>query len=91
MADVILTFKIMPESPESDLKAIETKATEMISAFGGEVGKTNIEPVAFGLSALFLFFVMDENKGSTEDLEKQIEEMESVSSVEVTDVRRTIG
>jgi len=36
-------------------------------------------------------FVMDEAKGSTDDLEKKISEIDGVNSVEVVDVRRTIG
>jgi elongation factor 1-beta len=91
MADVILTFKIMPESPEIDLKVIEEKATKMIAEFGGEVGKVQHSPVGFGLVALNLIFVMDEEKGSTESLEEQITALDEVMSCEVTDVRRAIG
>ena len=91
MADVIITLKIMPLSPEVDLTPIEGKAKEVISAFGGEVGKVIIEPIAFGLKALNLLFVMDESKGSTEELEAQISQIEGVNSVECTDVRRAIG
>ena len=69
MADVIITFKLMPTSPDVNLDDIKDKVKEAIAAFGGEVGKEKIEPVAFGLNALILIFVMDEDKGSTEDLE----------------------
>ncbi|MBW3021240.1 elongation factor 1-beta [Candidatus Woesearchaeota archaeon] len=91
MADAIITFKIMPESPEVDLKDLENKATEMIAKFGGEVGKVDIQPVAFGLKSLNLIFVMDETLGGTDDLEKDIEDLEGVMSCEVTDVRRALG
>ncbi len=91
MADVVVTLKIMPVSPEVDLDEIQEKAEEMISGFGGDVGKVKVEPVAFGLKSLNLFFVMDEAIGSTDDLEEQVSEIEGVNSVEVTDVRRTIG
>jgi elongation factor 1-beta len=91
MADVIVTMKIMPDSPETNLDELETKVTELITGYGGEVGKKEIEPVAFGLKALILIFVADEAKGSTEDLEKQISEVEGVTSVEITDVRRAVG
>ena len=91
MADVVITLKIMPVSPEVDLDNLEKTAKEKISAFGGEVGKVQIEPVAFGLKALNLLFVMDEAKGATDSLEEDIDSLEDVASVEVTDVRRTIG
>lgn len=91
MAEVIITLKIMPESPDTDLKSVEEKAKELISEFGGEVGKVEIEPIAFGLNALKLIFVMDESKGDTESLEKDVSGLEGVVSVNVVDVRRAIG
>lgn len=91
MADVIVTLKIMPESPESDLAEIEVKATKMISNFGGEVGKSEQQPLAFGLKTLVLMFVMNESKGSTDSLEAEIVTLDGVQSAEVSDVRRAIG
>jgi len=92
MANVIITMKIMPESPDTDLSKIEEKAKEKIVAFAGEGDmKSEQEPVAFGLKALKILFVMAEDKGSTEELEKDIASVEGVNSVEVTDVRRAIG
>ena len=91
MAQVVITFKIMPESPEVDLDVIVTKASKLIYTFGGEVGRVLKEPVGFGLVALKLIFVMDEGIGSTESVEAQISELKEVASVDVTDVRRAIG
>lgn len=91
MAQLVVTIKIMPESPDVDLKAIEIKATEEISKFGGDVGKVEIEPIAFGLKALKLFFVMDEKKGSTDLLEEKVSNIDGVESVEISDIRRAIG
>ncbi|MCB9362309.1 elongation factor 1-beta [Candidatus Woesearchaeota archaeon] len=91
MADVVVTLKIMPESPEIDLSGIEDGVKKMVEEFGGEVGKTEQEPIAFGLKALKVMFVMSEDLGSTESLEENVAGLEGVNSVEVTDVRRTIG
>ncbi len=91
MADVIVTLKIMPAAPDTDLKKVEEQATELIKEFGGEVGKVDIQPVAFGLQSVNLIFVMDENIGSTEDLENKVAEVPHVNSVEITDVRRAVG
>jgi elongation factor 1-beta len=91
MAQVIITLKIMPESVDSPLEEISQKAQSKISAFGGDVGKKEIEPIAFGLKAINLTFVMDEKKGSTESLEQDIAAIEGVASAEVVDVRRAIG
>ncbi len=91
MADVVITLRIMPENPETDLKAIEEKAKIFIAEYGGEVGKVEIEPIAFGLKALNLIFVSNEDIGSTDRLEQNVASIEGVNSVEVTDVRRAIG
>lgn len=92
MADVIVTLNIMPDSPDVDLKKIEEGSLAKIKAFSGlDNHKIELIPVAFGLKALKIMFVMAEDKGSTDILEEQITAIEGVNSVEVTDVRRTIG
>ena len=92
MANVIITIKIMPESPEIDLGKVELEAKKKIEAFAGETEtKSEQKPIAFGLKSLEIIFVMDEAKGSTESLEDNIKELEGVQSVEVVDVRRAVG
>ena len=91
MAKVIVTIKIMPESPDTNLKLLEEKAKKVISEFGAEFGKTDIEPIAFGLKAVKIMFIMDEDKGSPDALEQEVRELDGVNSAEISDVRRTIG
>lgn len=91
MASVVITLKVMPESPEADLHAIEKKVSHLVKEFGGNVGKVEQVPVAFGIKALNIMFIMDESIGSTEELEKKAAALAHVNSVEVTDVRRAIG
>ena len=92
MAQVIVTLKIMPESPEADLGNIESEAKSKILDFSqSKEIKVEQEPIAFGLKALKITFVMDESKGSTETLEQDIKSISGVNSVEAVDVRRAIG
>ncbi len=92
MAQVVVTLKIMPESPDSDLASIGQKAKQKIADFSNSDDmRISQEPIAFGLKALKIIFVMDESKGSTDSLEEQIKTIESVNSVEAVDVRRAIG
>jgi elongation factor 1-beta len=91
MAQVIITLKIMPEGVDVDLGKIKDAATKKINGFGGDVGRAEEVPVAFGLKSLNLIFIMDEKKGSTEKLEDEISDIKGVQSVEVTDVRRAVG
>lgn len=91
MAQVVITFKIMPNTVDTDLKKLEKEATNRIENAGGAVGKTEIDPIAFGLNALKLIFIWPESKGSTEKLEEEIKKIKGVMSVSVIDVRRAIG
>lgn len=92
MARIVVTLKVMPESPETDFDSIETEIKKLLDRFVGETEtKTEFENIAFGLKAMKLTFIMDESKGSTDALEDQIRNIEGVNSVEVIDVRRTIG
>ncbi|MBD3203246.1 elongation factor 1-beta [Candidatus Woesearchaeota archaeon] len=92
MADVVVTLKIMPSSVEVDMDELFNKAKEIIVDYTGiDNLKKEIEPVAFGLKALKIYFVMAEDKGSTDKLEDQISEISEVESVKVIDVRRSIG
>ena len=91
MSHVIIDLRIMPVSPDEDLEKIKTESIEKIKAFGGNIVREEIQPIAFGLNAVILTFGMDEAKGDTESLEKDIETIEGVNSVEVTGARRAFG
>ena len=92
MANAIATIRIMPETVEVDLHKIEKQAMVMVKEFAGEGDtRVNIVPIAFGLKALDITFIMDESLGSPEPLELKIATIEGVNSVETTDVRRAVG
>jgi len=92
MADVVVSLKLMPTSPEVDYEKIIEVSRKHIAEFAeNDEVKVEEEPIAFGLKALKLIFVMDEEKGSTDDLEENLGAVDGVQSVEVTDVRRAIG
>ena len=90
MGEVIITFKIMPEDLEVDLKELEKEVTNFLNNHG-EVGRVEREKIAFGLEALIIMFIRDESKGSTDFIEDIMRNMDGVQSVEVIDVRRAIG
>ena len=91
MAQLFITLKVMPESPEVDLKKLEGSVKKGIETFGGRVDRVIQEPVAFGLKALMVSFTMDESKGSTDPLEETLQALKDVNSVDVTEVRRMLG
>ena len=92
MTNAVITVKIMPQSPEVDLGKVEGEAKKVIADFAGEgETKSEQEPVAFGLKALKIIFVMDESKGSPDPVAEKITALEGVNSAEIVDVRRAIG
>jgi elongation factor 1-beta len=91
MADVIITLKIMPESPETDLSALENKVTNIIEKHNGKVGKVEIEPIAFGLKAINITYIVDESFGGTDPVEEDCALIEDCASAEVTAVTRALG
>jgi elongation factor 1-beta len=93
MAKAIVTIKLMPDGPDANIEQMKGLAETKINEFVGEEGEKRftVVPIAFGLKSLEIIFVMDEKIGSTEPLERSIEEIAGVGSVEVIDVRRAIG
>jgi len=89
MGIALIKLKIMPTSPDADLKALRQITTEKISAVEGEVTKFEEEPIAFGLKALITFIRIDENK-DTSLIENALKDVENVSSSEIIDYRREI-
>ncbi len=74
MGMVLAKYEILPESIESmekleeNLKRLNPKSIEK-------------KPIAFGLSAFEVIFVLEDKGGEIENLEKKLEEMEGVGSV----------
>ena len=92
MARVVVSLRIMPQSPDIDLSELEKKSKREIVKFcNSQEFKVEIQPIAFGLKALIILFVMEESIGTTEKLEQNISQLDGVESVEVTDVRRAVG
>lgn len=92
MANVVITIKIMPESPEVDMADLQKNILQKVKEHGAHGDtKVTIEPVAFGLKALVVIFVMDEKLGGTDKLEENICTIHGVESCQTTDVRRAIG
>jgi len=90
MGTALITIKIMPESPDSDLKSIQEKAKQITEEKGGEKPTTKTEPIAFGLNAVILNFALDESK-SIDEIENPLREISGVNSAEVIDFRRAFG
>ena len=90
MGRINVKIKIMPSSPEVNLKEIEEKTRTAIEENGGKIIRFEEELIAFGLKAVIVFFIWPEEK-ELEPLESILEKIENVSSEQVLDMRKAIG
>lgn len=82
-----IKIKLMPTSPEANLKEIEEKAKEIVDDEGGFNRQYEIEPIAFGLKAIIAFFEWPEEK-EIEYLEEKFRNIPNVQSVQTIDMRK---
>jgi len=90
MGTVAVKIKVMPYSPETDIKEVEGKVREILKKDESGSPQTEIQPIAFGLKALIVLFGWPEEK-ELEELEGKLKKIKGVGSVEVIDMRRAIG
>ena len=90
MGVVAVKIKLMPVSPETDLKKIEEKTKEVLEKNNIKNPQFEVQKIAFGLEALIVLFGWPEEK-SLEELEEKLKKIENVNSVQVIDIRRAIG
>lgn len=87
MGEVLATLKVMPESPEVDLEALKAAITDAIPE-EAELDSIAEEPIAFGLVALIVKFIVDDGEGGTESTEAAISALDNVASIEITGIGR---
>lgn len=82
MGQVAITFKLMPENPQTDLehikKSIETRFPESVKS-------VEVKPIAFGLKMVEILFVLPD-KGGTDEIESFLQKIKGVASVEAGDI-----
>lgn len=80
-------YKLMPESPSVNLKAIEESAKKIVDDFGGKNKEYSIEDIAFGLKAVIVFFFYSDDK-NIDSMEEKLAKIENVASVQLIDMRK---
>ena len=86
MGMVALTFRIMPESTDTNLAKVKDEIKKVVSKHANIAIKTLDEkPVAFGLKSLELLITMPDSQG-TDALEEGLSAISGVASVEAGDV-----
>ena len=83
MGDVIAVFRILPDSPDSF-----DKVKQGLEAL--KPAKLEEEPVAFGLKALKVTFMIPDAGGQMDKLENKLNAIEGAQSVETLRVSRSL-
>ncbi len=81
--NVIVNFKIMPESPETNLEEIEKKIREMNF---GNITDVKVEPIAFGLKAIRMLMILPDEGNIADETQEKIKNIEGIHEVEIDGV-----
>jgi len=87
MGKVAAKIKVMPESPEVDLDALQDRLEDSLPE-GAKINGFERDEVAFGLVALYPTAIVPDDAGGTEAVEEAFAEVEGVESVSVENVGR---
>ncbi len=83
MGNVLATFRVMPESVDVDLSAVEARIKELGI---GDVKEMKQEDIAFGLKQLIVLVLMADEGGLLEKIEGELRGVEGVQDAENTGV-----
>jgi elongation factor 1-beta len=85
VGSVIVTFRIMPESVDTDLNLLE-------KAIKKEINPQRMErtPIAFGLNAIQIIKVVEEKEGEMDRVTDKIKKINGVREVEVIGLTRSL-
>ncbi|HVL48487.1 MAG TPA: elongation factor 1-beta [Candidatus Thermoplasmatota archaeon] len=88
MGKLVAVFRVMPEDADVDLETIKAGVKASVPK-DAELQGWQVVPVAFGLKALEVTVVMEDESGAGPDgVELAFSEIAGVGSVQMTDVGR---
>ena len=88
MAKVLVVVSVYPSSTDIDLdKLVETIKAKLPEGY--EVARYDKVPIAFGLNALKIYFIIpEESEGGTSKLEELLQGIDGIEEIEVEAVHR---
>lgn len=93
MANAIITFEIMPESPDVDIATLKDQLVEIAKNAGakGEM-QDKIEPVAFGLKKLIIYamYEVSDDKDFDAICDKMME-VEGIGQAKIANMDLAMG
>jgi translation elongation factor aEF-1 beta len=88
MGQVLLKYRITPEAPETDLKAVETGLRAALPAEVGKISKVDVPPFVFGMKVLVCSFIVEDVEGNNDKVEAAITGVPGVQGADLLDMGR---
>lgn len=85
MGDVALVYRMMPESPETDVQTIASAISGILPE-NAKLEKQAVKPFAFGLKAIEVVIVGPDSGGLPDTVEENLGKMEGIQSVELLEM-----
>ena len=80
MGEVALKYRLMPESPDSDVETIVSKIPEVLPE-DANFGAHEVKPFAFGLNAIMIAIVGVDRDGFATEVEDGLNSLKDVQTV----------
>tara|TARA_Y100001970_G_scaffold285164_1_gene404139 strand:- start:548 stop:814 length:267 start_codon:yes stop_codon:yes gene_type:complete len=80
MGEVALKYRLMPESPESDIEAILSQISGVLPD-DANFGAHEVKPFAFGLKAIMVAIIGIDRDGFATEVEKGLNSLEEIQTV----------
>ena len=80
MGEVALKYRIMPESPDSNIENIISKISDVLPE-DGSLGAHEIKPFAFGLKAIMVAILGIDRDGFATEVEEGLNRLPEVQTV----------
>ncbi|MFQ5920629.1 MAG: elongation factor 1-beta [Nitrososphaerales archaeon] len=87
MARLVARIKVLPTDIDIELDNILGKLKSSLPD-GMGIKKSAKEPIAYGLNALMVDFLLDDKEGQMDALENAVRQTEGVSEVQVVSISR---
>lgn len=87
VARLVARIKLLPTDIKVNLDSVVNKLKSSLPD-GMEIKNSAKEPIAFGLNALIVDFLLDDKEGQMDKLESMVKDTEGVSEIQVMNISR---
>ena len=90
MTRLVARIKVLPTDVDTNLDGLVEKLKSSLPD-GMQIKNSAKEPIAFGLNALIVDFLLEDKEGQMDKLESAVRDTEGVSEIEVMNLSRQVG